>query len=144
MHEIYLLLGSNEDNRQFYLEAATQKIKSLIGEVIKTSSVFESEPWGFDASQWFLNQVLIINSIKEAGEILQTCQAIESELGRIRKNDGFQSRTIDIDILFFNSEIINTPRLIVPHPEIQNRLFTLLPLQELNGAFVHPVFHCYN
>lgn len=137
-----LLLGGNVGNTRSIIGDACLKIEEKVGAVVNASSLYASEPWGFDAEQWFINQVLIVNTGLNAKQVLQHTQEIEREMGRIKISDSkrFHSRPIDIDILFYDNLVINTPDLKVPHPMLHLRRFTLLPLVELMPDFVHPSF----
>lgn len=138
--KIILLLGSNLNNRLQLLRKAKIQIQAKIGRIIKESSIYESEPWGFKDNNIFLNQVIIIDSSQSPGEILSNIHQIEEKLGRKRKKTtGYESRTIDIDILFFGDKIIKTEQLTIPHKQLHKRKFTLLPLQELEPEMIHPV-----
>ena len=141
MNTVTLLLGGNIGDIQQTLNTAERMIVEKLGSSQIASSIYESEPWGFESKQWFLNKVIVIRSMQEAPEILLNCQKIEQLLGRTRKESGigYESRIIDIDILFFNNEIIELPHLIIPHPKLHLRKFTLLPLQEIMPEFIHPV-----
>jgi len=141
MNTVTLLLGGNIGDMQRTLNTAERMILEELGSLLVASSIYESEPWGFESKQWFLNKVMVICSMQEASEILLNCQRIEQLLGRTRKNNciGYESRIIDIDILFFNNEIIKLPHLIIPHPKLHLRKFTLMPLQEIMPEFIHPV-----
>jgi len=140
-HQVLLLLGSNIPFRSVYLQEAKLLIENEIGSIIKQSSIYESEPWGFFSEGLFLNQVLIIQSGLPAMELLNKSQKIEKQLGRIDKTDGvYSSRTIDIDILYFDQEIINEPQLKIPHPYMHERRFTLVPLVEVVPRWIHPLF----
>jgi len=98
------------------------------------------EPWGFESNDLFWNQVLEISTNLSPEEVLVQTQQIELELGRIRKPDQYDSRLIDIDILFYGDQIISLENLIVPHPRIQERKFALVPLCEIASELIHPVF----
>lgn len=127
------------DDRAAWLEKAKAEITLSIGKISAESSLYESEPWGFHADKCFLNQVVKAETDMQPAEILDEILFIEKKLGRIRNNsETYQSRTIDIDILFYNDQIIAEKDLIIPHPRIQERMFTLLPLSELDQSFVHP------
>ena len=141
MNTITILLGGNIGNTQHYLHDAESLLIDRIGPILKSSSVYESDPWGFESSQWFLNKVVQVKSYElQAARILEICQEIEKDLGRVKGNvDGYESRPIDIDILFINNEIVTLPQLIVPHPKLHLRRFTLMPLQEIMNDFVHPI-----
>jgi len=142
MNVVYLLLGSNLDDRSALLEKARQEISSKIGRITRQSSVYESEPWGFHADKAFLNQVIRIESELDPSRILRQILAIETMLGRTRNlGQRYSSRLIDIDILFYNDEIIENDHLVIPHKGIPDRMFTLIPLSELDGSLIHPGSH---
>lgn len=139
MTRIYFLLGGNIGNRQELLSEAVNKMTDRLGEFINASELYETEPWGFTHEQNFLNQVVVFDSELSALDILDKTQAIEKELGRVRKTTQYCERTIDIDILFYGDEQIENERLSVPHPRIQERSFALYPLEELIPEFRHPI-----
>lgn len=141
MNKVFLLLGSNIEPRYSYLEIAEKKLVKVIGDVSQRSGIYESEPFGFKSEQTFLNRVLLIYSKLSAIDILKQIHNIETELGRKRSNIGYTSRTIDIDILYYNNEIINTDILTVPHPRMHKRMFTLLPLADVAPDFIHPTLN---
>ena len=144
MNTAYLLLGSNLQDREKMIQQAIVAISGRIGPVTRSSSIYQSEPWGFEAENSFLNQVILIETVLSPEELLDEILGIEKELGRERillKQDGYESRLIDIDILFYNNEIIRGDRLNIPHPHISQRMFTLIPLCELNGGFIHPLLN---
>jgi 2-amino-4-hydroxy-6-hydroxymethyldihydropteridine diphosphokinase len=142
MNFAFLLLGSNLDDRSAMLQRAREEISSEIGKISRESSVYESEPWGFQAEQKFLNQVIRIETDCTPLEVLGRILEIEIKLGRVRAGDvGYASRLIDIDILFYNDEIIAEDQLNIPHPKIPDRMFTLLPLSELDKSMIHPGSH---
>ena len=138
MNNTYLLLGSNMGNNQEQLQTAIKLIEERVGKLIRQSSLYATAAWGNTDQPDFLNQVLIIETRFGAVETLDKLLEIEKKMGRVRtiKN---APRIIDIDILFFNDDIINEQQLTVPHPEIQNRRFVLTPLNELSPNLVHPV-----
>jgi 2-amino-4-hydroxy-6-hydroxymethyldihydropteridine diphosphokinase len=142
MNQAYLLLGSNLGDKFKNITDAIALIHSSCGEIIKKSSLFESEPWGFDSDSAFFNQVILIKTAMSAEDLLQSILNIEILLGRLRKNTGnYNSREIDIDILFYNDEIIQHNDLKIPHPLLQDRMFTLLPLNEIAPELKHPLLH---
>ncbi len=141
MNKIFLLLGSNIEPREEYLTKAMRKIIGSVGNVVERSKIYESEPIGFNSDQNFLNRILIVSSRLSVVEILNKLKIIEQKLGRKRSAGGYSSRTIDIDILYFNNEIIKTKILTVPHPKLHERNFTLIPLAEIAPDFIHPVFN---
>ncbi|MCE7067646.1 2-amino-4-hydroxy-6-hydroxymethyldihydropteridine diphosphokinase [Dyadobacter sp. CY326] len=135
---IFLLLGSNLGERALVLEAANQQIASRVGAIIAHSSVYETEPWGVADQPAFLNQVIRIESEFTPDEVLTILLDIEHELGRVRF-ERWGARVIDIDLLYYNNLILDTARLTLPHPRLQDRLFTLIPLVEIAPDFVHPL-----
>ena len=140
MNKIYILLGSNMGNSKKKLLEAQKHIQKKIGPILRKSTLYETVAWGNTNQADFLNQIIIVVSKFSAEEILKNILNIEHAMGRIRtlKN---APRLIDIDILFFNKEIIQKENLTVPHPAIQNRRFVLVPLNELSPNFVHPLLH---
>tara|TARA_R110001583_G_scaffold47395_7_gene148470 strand:- start:634 stop:1119 length:486 start_codon:yes stop_codon:yes gene_type:complete len=139
MTRVYFLLGGNIGNREELLSEAIRKMTNQLGKYVQTSALYETEPWGFTHEQNFLNQVVVFDSELAALDILDKIQAIEKELGRVRKTTQYCERTIDIDILFYGDEQIENERLSVPHPRIQERSFALYPLAELIPEFIHPI-----
>jgi 2-amino-4-hydroxy-6-hydroxymethyldihydropteridine diphosphokinase len=137
MHKSYLLLGSNLGDSHSHLRDALRRI-ARIGHIEKQSSVYRSAAWGNTAQPDFLNLTVSITTTLSATALLQAILGIESDMGRERIQK-WGPRLIDIDILFFDDLVTNTPELTVPHPEIQNRRFTLLPLAEIAGELKHPV-----
>jgi 2-amino-4-hydroxy-6-hydroxymethyldihydropteridine diphosphokinase len=139
MNFAYLLLGSNLDDRFAMMNRAKEAISSRIGKISVESSVYESEPWGFESAHRFLNQVIKIETEYQPGRLLEEILTIEHKLGRFRANvHGYTSRLIDIDILFYNDEIISEDNLMIPHPKIPERMFALMPLAEIDRSLVHP------
>lgn len=135
-----LLLGSNLGDRLYYITQAGALISNRCGIIIKTSSLYETSPWGYVNQPFFVNQVMVIETKFSAENLLKELKKIESELGR-GPSEKWKERNIDIDILFYNSEVIEQQGLVIPHPMIQLRRFTLVPLQEIMPDFVHPVLH---
>jgi 2-amino-4-hydroxy-6-hydroxymethyldihydropteridine diphosphokinase len=140
-HQVVLSLGSNQGNRLRNIELCLQLIHQEIGTIIKVSKLYETPSWGFD-SDAFYNCALVIHTFASAEKILQQVLSIERQLGRVRGETlGYQSRLIDIDLITFDSEIIDSENLQIPHPLMQNRKFVLLPMLDLNLDWIHPVFH---
>lgn len=141
MKEAVLLLGSNLGPRYRKLEDACSLIEKHAGKITKHSSIYESEPWGFQDENKFLNQVVFIETSLKPATLLSTLQNLEDELGKERtsQEESYSSRLIDIDILFYHNKIIETGELTIPHPLLHRRKFTLLPLSEIAGGLVHPV-----
>ncbi len=140
MINVFLLLGSNLGDRQMYLGQAISYIENDIAPVVKASSVYETQSWGKTDEPDYLNQVIMLQTDMPAAAILERILAIEKRLGRQRE-EKWGSRTIDIDILFYGDEIINEPGLLVPHPRLHERRFTLEPLAELAPELVHPLLN---
>jgi len=117
-----------------------QMIDKKIGRVYKVSSIYETEPWGFDCDQNFLNQVIAVDTHLNPHETLDKALEIENELGRKHTSIFYESRPIDVDILMFDDIIYNDASLQIPHPRMHERNFTLIPLAEIAGEKKHPVF----
>jgi 2-amino-4-hydroxy-6-hydroxymethyldihydropteridine diphosphokinase len=140
MNKIYLLLGSNAGNREVLLQEAVKQIADNCGEIVVESSIYETAAWGMENQEAFLNKVLQLDTRLLAEVLLKKLQAIEDNLGRQREVL-WGPRTLDIDILFYNSDVISLPDLKVPHPFLQKRRFTLVPMAEIAPTMVHPVLH---
>ncbi|MFD0976575.1 2-amino-4-hydroxy-6-hydroxymethyldihydropteridine diphosphokinase [Salinimicrobium gaetbulicola] len=135
---VYIALGSNKGSRFDFLQKAVNEIQRQVGEVIKVSSVYETPAWGFEGSA-FLNACIEVSSRFEPEVILDKLLKIETSLGRERKLDaGYQDRTLDLDIILFEEELISSEVLQVPHPEMLNRKFVLLPLADIAAEVKHP------
>ncbi len=142
MAQAILSLGTNQGNRDENLAKAINLIHTEVGTVIAVSSIYETEPWGFEAEQWFLNMALMVETDMHPFDLLYKTQAIERSLGRDKKTNstqGYHSRTIDIDIIFFDQRVIKTPELSIPHPLMQKRNFVLKPVAEIAPYFYHPL-----
>lgn len=139
MTSVVILLGTNLGDRLLNLKKADLEIGQRIGLVLMRSMIYQTKPWGNAEQDDFLNQVLVIDSSKKANEILSALLEIELEMGRKRIKQ-WEPRIIDLDILYFGDEIIETKDLKIPHPFIQERRFTLIPLAEILPAMIHPVF----
>ncbi len=139
MNAVYLILGSNLGEKENLLEKATDLISTRAGIVKASSSIYETEPWGTVEPLSYLNQVIIIETELEPLSLLKVILKIEKELGRKRNGIRNQPRTIDIDIVFFNDEIIRLKDLVIPHERMQFRKFVLIPLAEIAPHFIHPV-----
>ncbi len=140
MSTIFLGLGSNKGDRSENLKNAIDAISEAIGEIEKASSVFKTAAWGVKEQDDFYNQVISLHTSLDPVQLLQKCQKIESDLGRT-KAEKWGPRIIDIDILFFNAEIINNTFLSIPHPFLHKRNFVLFPLAQIAANFVHPGFN---
>ena len=139
MNTSYLLLGGNLGDRALNLQQAITLIEENIGATHNKSSIFITAAWGNQNQPDFYNQAIMLKTLNSPRELLKNILKIEEELGRTRTNDKWQERTIDIDILFYNKEIIDLPELKIPHPHIQERKFVLTPLNEIAGEFEHPI-----
>lgn len=141
-HKTLILLGGNQPDTQLLLAKATGLVRRKIGRVVKSSSMYKSTPWGFEASQDFYNQVLEIETYLAPHAQLNALLEIETTLGRQRKSHGiYESRGIDLDVLFIDNLIIETADLLVPHPRLHMRRFTLVPLCEHWESKLHPVLN---
>jgi 2-amino-4-hydroxy-6-hydroxymethyldihydropteridine diphosphokinase len=138
MKGIYLLLGSNEGDRLRYLQHAAGLVGGRVGRVLRWSSVYRTEAWGVRDQADFMNSVLEVDSTLTPEDLLMELLEIERDLGRKRRNR-WAERVIDIDILYYGDLVVQSGRLTVPHPEIQNRMFTLVPMCEVAPDLVHPV-----
>ena len=143
MEKCYILFGSNMGDRDKIFAQACLYINNRCGRVVKTSAAYESEPWGFEAMEWFLNRLVIVETELEPEAMMRQLLDIEAELGRVRHPEvgGYTSRTVDLDILYYGSRIVLTDSLVIPHPRLHLRRFALLPLCELVPQFVHPAFN---
>lgn len=139
-HQIVLSIGSNQGNRLEIIESCIALIHQEIGTVIQVSKLYETPAWGFE-SDAFYNCALLLHSTSSAQKILNQILKVEKQLGRIRSNqEGYQSRIIDVDLIVFDDEVIDSEKLQVPHPLMQNRKFVLMPMQDLKLNWKHPVF----
>lgn len=146
MPTAYLSLGSNLDDRQLHLTSAIKLIAERTGEIRSLSAFHRTLPWGYHSEHLFLNAALNLETQLNPFELLATTQQIESELGRERSTNSphtntriYRDRPIDIDLLLYDDQIINTPQLTVPHPLMTERLFVLEPLSEIAPLVRHPL-----
>ena len=140
MHKVYLLTGSNEGNRQGNLARAMELIAQQCGAITAQSAIYETEAWGMKEQAGFLNQALCLHTQLAPVELLKQLKSIEKQVGRV-ETVKWGPRVIDIDILLFDNEVVNLPELIIPHPYMQERRFTLTPLADIAANAVHPVFN---
>ncbi len=140
-HTVYLLLGGNVPSRSAYLAKGIELISKWVGKILRTCLLYESEPWGFEAPVAFLNQVVCVETRLSPMELLKVTRTIEQSAGRAKKSAGgtYASRTLDVDILFYDEERVLLPDLTVPHARMAERRFTLLPLAEIAPEKIHPV-----
>ena len=137
MNNAYLLIGGNMGDRLDYLQKACAEITCKIGEIMKSSSIYETAPWGNQHQSNFLNQVILVKTALEPIQLLHTILGIEEGMGRIRTIEN-QPRTIDIDILYFNDITENSIELTIPHPRIFSRKFVLIPMHEMAPDHIDP------
>jgi 2-amino-4-hydroxy-6-hydroxymethyldihydropteridine diphosphokinase len=140
MNQAYLLTGGNEGDRYLNMQLARTNIEHICGQLLQVSSLYETAPWGKKDQADFLNQVLLIQTKWNPRELLKAIFQIEEKGGRIRTEKN-APRTIDIDILFYDTLIIEEPGLTIPHARIAERRFVLEPLNEISPEFQHPVLH---
>jgi len=139
MHQVFLGIGGNIGNKHDNFDKVYTFIQNELGAITKSSSVYETPPWGFQAEVNFWNQVLVVETEFSAVEVLLKINKIESKFGRKRDGGQYKSREMDIDILYFDELVLDTGNLTIPHPQIANRLFVLVPLTEIAPDLVHPV-----
>ena len=138
MNNVSLLIGGNMGDRMANLAAARNSINIDCGRIISASSIYETEAWGYKEQDSFLNQALVIQTPLEADALMGAILKIELALGRKRKIP-LGPRIIDIDIIYYNDEIMNTSSLTIPHPSMSQRKFVLMPLTEIRPDFMHPI-----
>ncbi len=139
MKRIFLLSGSNSGDCKANLASAAVSISETAGRIIQKSKIYKSEAWGYKSRNAFFNQCLELESDLSANEILEKLLEIETRMGRIRSSGGYADRLIDIDILFYGDDAIQSEKIIIPHPRLQLRKFALVTMNEIAGDFVHPV-----
>lgn len=137
----FILLGSNMGDREVVLDNAIKEIEKRCGRIVNKSSLYESEPWGFNTDLYFLNQAIAVETELEPHDLLKELLTIEAELGRRRNENhiGYESRPIDLDIIYIDDMINDDDDLILPHPRMHLRRFVLVPLSEISPDFVHPI-----
>lgn len=139
---VFVLLGSNLGDRELLVNQACKMMGERCGEIVAKSRLYESEPWGFKSEHWFLNQVVELVTSMSPDALMDALLAIEKELGRdrITPHEGYVSRPIDLDILYWGDGlIVDNQHVIVPHPRLHQRRFTLLPLCDIVPDYVHPI-----
>lgn len=140
MNTVFLQLGSNQGDRIALMQEALQCIALSVGQIENQSSLYESEAWGNTNQTNFINQVIEIKTALSPEDLLISIQKIEKDLGR-KRIEHWGPRTMDIDILFYDSQTINnSPELIIPHPRLSERKFVLQPMNEIAAEFIHPIF----
>lgn len=140
MATVYLGLGTNLGNKEANLRTAIYKLQERIGKQVSLSSFYETAPWGFESDHSFLNAAIGLETNLSPIEILHITQEIEKELGRTKKsvNGSYSDRLIDIDILLYDTLVLQTPELTIPHPLMTERDFVMKPLIEIAGNVIHP------
>ena len=138
MSGIYLLLGSNLGDRMVMLEKAQTLVEQQLGPVKAQSSLYETAAWGIENQAAFLNQVLEIETPLSPQDLLQAALTVEQQLGRVRAQK-WGPRSLDLDILYYGEQVMESPELTLPHPQLHLRRFTLVPLCEIAPLWVHPV-----
>ena len=140
MNIVFLQLGSNLGDRELLLKDAITEIEDRVGNILECSKVYESSPWRVEGQENYLNQILKVKTILLADEVLSVVLDIEKQLGRVRI-EKWGERLIDIDIIFYNDSIIETPDLCVPHKHLHERMFVLTPLHNIAPEMVHPKYN---
>lgn len=137
----YLALGTNIGNKRRNMITAAALLAERVGDVLALSGFYETEPWGFQSDNTFLNAALQLETGLPPLELLKATQEIELEMGRTQKSNGaYHDRIIDIDILLYDDLILQTPELTLPHPLMHERQFVMEPLTEIAPNVIHPVF----
>lgn len=139
MNTAYIILGSNKGDKLYNLQQAIKLIEEKAGTIKKLSDIFVTAAWGNTEQPDFYNQALCLQTLRSAPDLLNALLSIEKTLGRVRDQQKWMERTMDIDILFFNNSIINGKDLTIPHPFIQERKFVLVPMAKLEPRLIHPV-----
>jgi len=138
MRVIYFSLGSNLGNREELLSETRDFIHFNVGDIVVASDIYETEPWGMENVQPFLNQIIGVQSELTNAQIITEIAEIDQFYGRERSAEKYLSREMDVDVLFIDQEIIDLPNLSVPHPKIIDRRFILEPMVQIAPEFVHP------
>ena len=145
MSTAYLCLGSNQGDRIGYIQQAASLLKGTGGiSIVTTSSFYETEPWGMESENLFVNAVMQISTTLSPEELLKAIKFIEKTLGRIddtHKGELYTDRCIDIDIIFYDDNVINEPDLVIPHQFFHKRAFMIVPMLEIAQDFVHPLYN---
>jgi 2-amino-4-hydroxy-6-hydroxymethyldihydropteridine diphosphokinase len=136
-HTVYIALGTNLGKRLANLQTAIQTLPPEVI-VLAESHIYETPPWGFEDQPAFLNMVVKAETELEPEELLQYLKGLEAELGR-EQNFRWGPRLIDLDILFYDDLVLDTPLLVIPHPRLQERAFVLVPLMDVAPELIHPV-----
>ena len=143
IENIFLGLGSNQGDRELNLKKSIKLLNSKAGKVLNISRIYESEPWGVKNQNYFLNQVIEIETHIDPIDLLNICKNIEYDMGR-NPEIRWGKRVIDIDILYYQSRVINQKKLIIPHKLMHERKFVMIPLNDLNENHLHPILKITN
>jgi 2-amino-4-hydroxy-6-hydroxymethyldihydropteridine diphosphokinase len=143
MNQAFILLGTNLGDKRAHLQNAIEQMSLSNISIIQLSSIYKTAAWGNTNQDNFYNQVIEVNTELLATDLLQILLQIETQMGRVR-NQKWEARIIDLDILYYNHEIIDTENLKVPHPYLHVRRFTLAPLVQIAPQFLHPIFNKTN
>ncbi len=139
MHQVFLGVGGNLGDKRVNFQKVHSIIEKEMGPIVRKSSIYETSPWGFRTARYFWNEVLLVETDLLPENLLERIHQIEGSFGRRRKAGPYSSRAMDIDILYFDDVSMDTPRLTIPHKLIQERLFVLVPLDEIAPRFRHPI-----
>lgn len=142
MAKAYISIGTNIGNKRGNLIKAAALLAERVGDVLALSAIYETEPWGYESTNTFLNAALILETDYSPLDLLAATRLIEIEMGRIEKTHGtYQDRIIDIDILLYDELVMHTDSLTIPHPLMHKRKFVMEPLMEIAPQVVHPLLH---
>jgi 2-amino-4-hydroxy-6-hydroxymethyldihydropteridine diphosphokinase len=142
MVQVAIILGANQSDPERVVSAAIRLIEGNVGAVIKFSKKYKTQPWGYESVNPYLNMVLIVESDLDNFKLMETLLRIEKILGRKRvQQSGYSDRMIDLDVLYIDSQVIDTEVLQVPHPRLHLRIFCLLPLMDVNPQWIHPILN---
>jgi len=139
MHKVYLGIGGNIGNKQKNFQEVYKAIKNKLGNIENSSSIYETPPWGFHSSHKFWNSVIEVLTSLSPEEVITEIHSIEKQFGRKHGVTKYSSREMDIDILYYDDNYMETDSLIIPHPSIQLRKFVLVPLCEIAANLRHPL-----
>ena len=140
LNKVYIGVGTNLGDKPKNIEEAYSLVENSVGKIRTKSSLYSSEPWGFESNEDFINSMIIVESKHAYREVLARLKMIEDKMGRVKmKTDEYESRIIDLDIIAFNDEIVDENEIIIPHQHLQDRKFVLVPMNEVDNEWVHPV-----
>lgn len=139
MHKVFLGIGGNIGNKRLNFENVLELIEKELGNLVQKSSIYETPPWGFNSENVFWNQIVIIETKLEALELLWRIHKIEEQFERKRGKERYSSRQMDIDILYFDDDFMESKNLIIPHAKMHERKFVLVPLCEIAPNYKHPL-----